>query len=217
MAGRGSRASRKAQTRRSLSEAALELFAELGYDQTTVARIAERVGVSERAFFLHFAAKADALFDLSADDLADLRARIRDAPLDEPDLRVLERTTVAWHEARGEPARRHRYAKLLLRAVASSATLRGKQFDYNEVLVDACAAALAARKGRRAPNLTERTAAVVVLRLLHESYLEWARGDRPQGFAAIARRHFRALARTCGDAGNDNGKPPVSSRAQRKA
>jgi AcrR family transcriptional regulator len=45
-----------------LEQAALALFAELGYEETTVAAIAERAGVTERTFFRHFADKREALF-----------------------------------------------------------------------------------------------------------------------------------------------------------
>src|ERR1700722_3304796 len=45
-----------------LEEAALALFSELGFDNTTVAAIAERAGVTERTFFRHFADKREVLF-----------------------------------------------------------------------------------------------------------------------------------------------------------
>jgi AcrR family transcriptional regulator len=45
-----------------LEDAALELFAERGYDQTTVAAIAERAGLTERTFFRHFTDKREVLF-----------------------------------------------------------------------------------------------------------------------------------------------------------
>ncbi|GAA1767734.1 TetR/AcrR family transcriptional regulator [Nocardioides hankookensis] len=45
-----------------LEVAALELYAERGYDQTTVAAIAERAGLSERTFFRHFTDKREVLF-----------------------------------------------------------------------------------------------------------------------------------------------------------
>jgi AcrR family transcriptional regulator len=45
-----------------LGQAAMELYAERGYDQTTVAEIAERAGVTSRTFFRHFADKREVLF-----------------------------------------------------------------------------------------------------------------------------------------------------------
>jgi len=45
-----------------LEQATLELFAERGYEQTTVAEIAARAGLTERTFFRHFADKREALF-----------------------------------------------------------------------------------------------------------------------------------------------------------
>src|SRR5262245_43633317 len=45
-----------------LRDAALELYGERGYEQTTVADIAERAGVTSRTFFRHFADKREVLF-----------------------------------------------------------------------------------------------------------------------------------------------------------
>src|SRR5579863_9240790 len=45
-----------------LEQAALELYGERGFDQTTVAEIAERAGLTERTFFRHFADKREVLF-----------------------------------------------------------------------------------------------------------------------------------------------------------
>ena len=45
-----------------LEQAAAELFAERGFDQTTVADIAVRAGLTERTFFRHFADKREVLF-----------------------------------------------------------------------------------------------------------------------------------------------------------
>ncbi|AGZ43112.1 TetR family transcriptional regulator [Actinoplanes friuliensis] len=45
-----------------LEKAAMELYGERGFDQTTVAEIAERAGLTERTFFRHFADKREVLF-----------------------------------------------------------------------------------------------------------------------------------------------------------
>ncbi len=45
-----------------LMKAAFELYGERGFEQTTVAEIAERAGLTERTFFRHFADKREVLF-----------------------------------------------------------------------------------------------------------------------------------------------------------
>src|SRR5580698_956127 len=45
-----------------LAEAAMALYLERGYDETTVADIAESAGLTERTFFRHFADKREVLF-----------------------------------------------------------------------------------------------------------------------------------------------------------
>jgi AcrR family transcriptional regulator len=48
--------------RERLETAALDLFAENGYEETTVAQIAERAGLNRATFFRHFADKREVLF-----------------------------------------------------------------------------------------------------------------------------------------------------------
>jgi len=45
-----------------LEQAALDLYQERGFDQTTVTEIAERAGLTERTFFRHFVDKREVLF-----------------------------------------------------------------------------------------------------------------------------------------------------------
>ncbi len=45
-----------------LAKAAMTLYAEQGFEQTTVAEIAARAGLTERTFFRHFADKREVLF-----------------------------------------------------------------------------------------------------------------------------------------------------------
>ena len=46
-----------------LRQAALELYLQQGFEQTTVGEIARSVGLTERTFFRHFADKREVLFD----------------------------------------------------------------------------------------------------------------------------------------------------------
>jgi AcrR family transcriptional regulator len=63
-----------------LAQAALTLYAEQGFEQTTAAEIARAAGLTERTFFRHFADKREVLF-YGTDAVRDLMARaIEDAP-----------------------------------------------------------------------------------------------------------------------------------------
>src|SRR5271154_2837924 len=72
-----------------LQEAALALYSERGFDQTTAAEIAARAGVTERTFFRHFADKRDILFDNEASLRTALTEAIAGAPADLAPMQVL--------------------------------------------------------------------------------------------------------------------------------
>jgi AcrR family transcriptional regulator len=64
-----------------LVKAAMELYGERGFEQTTVAEIAERAGLTERTFFRHFADKREVLF-AGAGALEELLVRaVAEAPV----------------------------------------------------------------------------------------------------------------------------------------
>jgi AcrR family transcriptional regulator len=58
----GLRERKRRQTRQELISAAMRLFAQRGYEQTTVAEIASAAGVSTKTFFNYFASKDEVLF-----------------------------------------------------------------------------------------------------------------------------------------------------------
>ena len=68
------------EVRRRLQQAALELYRERGFDQTTTAEIAARAGVTERTFFRHFPDKREVFFDGEAQLIALMTEAIAAAP-----------------------------------------------------------------------------------------------------------------------------------------
>jgi AcrR family transcriptional regulator len=65
-----------------LRTAALELFATVGYEETTVAQIADHAGVTARTFFRYFADKPEVLFAGSENLEHAMVAALRAAPAD---------------------------------------------------------------------------------------------------------------------------------------
>ncbi|MDQ0744646.1 AcrR family transcriptional regulator [Clavibacter sp. B3I6] len=77
-------------TRERLAAAALELFREQGFSDTTVPQITARAGLTTRTFFRHFADKREVLF-AEEDELPALVTRIiREAAPDRSPLQVVE-------------------------------------------------------------------------------------------------------------------------------
>ncbi|MGW2405423.1 TetR/AcrR family transcriptional regulator [Streptomyces sp. NPDC001739] len=100
--GGGLRARKKQRTRDALIRAALELFTEQGYEETTVDEIAEAVDVSQRTYFRYFANKEDVTFAVQemveARFLDELTAR----PASEDPLTALRSAVmVAWDDIGG--------------------------------------------------------------------------------------------------------------------
>jgi AcrR family transcriptional regulator len=63
---------RRTDTRTQLQSVALELFAEQGYDSTSLREIAERLGITKAAVYYHFRTKDEILASLIEDFLAQL-------------------------------------------------------------------------------------------------------------------------------------------------
>ncbi|MBE3000685.1 TetR family transcriptional regulator [Nocardiopsis sp. HNM0947] len=76
---------KKERTRNALREAAFRLFAEHGYEETTVARIAAEAGVSHMTFFRYFPSKEDVVLHDDYDPM--LEELVRAQPSGKPPLR----------------------------------------------------------------------------------------------------------------------------------
>ncbi|TDC27311.1 TetR/AcrR family transcriptional regulator [Streptomyces sp. 8K308] len=63
----GTRPSRRSDTRQRIQEVALELFAEQGYEKTSLREIAERLDVTKAALYYHFKTKEDIISSIFED------------------------------------------------------------------------------------------------------------------------------------------------------
>ena len=137
-----------------LEQAALELFGERGFEQTTVAEIAERAGLTKRTFFRHFADKREVLFG-GGDELQELFVSgLADAPAvrgaDRRGRRRASRPPAPCFEERRELARRRQAV------IAANAELQERELVKLASLAAALAAALRERGVARAGREPDR-------------------------------------------------------------
>jgi AcrR family transcriptional regulator len=86
---------KKAKTRKVLADTATELFAEQGFDHTTVEAIAEACEVSPRTFFRYFSSKEDVLFAAGDERLRQLLDVIASRPSGEAPLRSMREAALS--------------------------------------------------------------------------------------------------------------------------
>jgi AcrR family transcriptional regulator len=91
----GLRERKKLRTRRAIAGAALRLFDQRGYEETTISDIAAAAEVSPRTFFSYFPSKDDVVFAEMDERLADVRAGLAERPDGETPLGTFRRVTEA--------------------------------------------------------------------------------------------------------------------------
>ncbi|MFE5111200.1 TetR family transcriptional regulator [Streptomyces sp. NPDC056663] len=125
-----------------LEQAALDLYSERGFEQTTAAQIAKRAGLTERTFFRHYADKREVLFGGShalEEIFVDTLAGTPDsaAPIDAM-ASTLETVATFFLE-------RHEFARQRQAVIMANAELREREL----IKLSSLSAALAATLRRR--------------------------------------------------------------------
>jgi AcrR family transcriptional regulator len=186
----GLRSRKKEKTRRAIEDAALDLFAEQGYEATTVDEIAERAEVSKATFFRYFATKGEVVFGRGDDGHDDLRAAIVARPPGEDDLTVVRRALQHDWTHTLDPERTTRQA----RAARTSPMLRGLSFDLGMAWQRAIAEALARRHGLDHPDQRARLVASVAFAALSNAVNHWLDGGGSADLGAAIDHSFVLLA-----------------------
>ena len=171
-----------------LGLAALELYSERGYDQTTVAEIAKRAGLTERTFFRYFADKREVLF-YGSGMLQDRLVRgIDDAapalsPIDAVGA-ALETAATPFEEARDFSLRRQAI-------VAANPELQEREL----IKLAALAAALAdALRRRGVPDPAASLAAEAGIAVFKVAFQRWAGEAGAAGGQTLAQLIRQSLA-----------------------
>src|SRR3954468_23025069 len=104
-----------------LGEAAMKLYVERGYEQTTVADIAERAGLTSRTFFRYFADKREVLFAGSEALVEGMTDALAAAP---EDAAPMDAVAAALEAAAGLIGGNRDYSRARQTVIDSSAELR---------------------------------------------------------------------------------------------
>ena len=183
--------------RERLETAALDLFAENGYEETTVAQIADRAGLNRATFFRHFADKREVLFG-GEDVLARLFADAIAAAAPAATLGECLRAALAAAEVVMTPQRRAAAARRVL-VVAANSELQERGLLKHARVVNSIAAAL---RERGTDELTARLGAEVTMLAFSVAFARWMKandGEPFLPFAAAALSDLQARAAKLGD------------------
>jgi AcrR family transcriptional regulator len=167
--------------RERLETAALDLFVENGFEETTVAQIADRAGLNRATFFRHFADKREVLFggeDVLSGLFADaIRAASPDATL----IGCLQ-AALAAAEAVMTPHRRATAARRML-VVAANSELQERGLLKHARIASSITAALGERG---ADDLTARLAAELGMLAFSVAFQRWMEANDGETFSPFA-------------------------------
>jgi AcrR family transcriptional regulator len=187
-----------------LEQAALELYLERGFDQTTVAEIATRAGLTERTFFRHFTDKREVLFGGGA--LADgLAAAVDAAP---ESAAPLDAVVAALESTSDFFAERQAHARRRQEVIAANPGLQEREL----IKLASLAAAMAGALRRR--GITEPTASLAAeagIAVFKVAFERWIGDTDERDLAQLIRESLDELkAVTAG------GAPRPARRAQKR-
>jgi len=170
-----------------LARVALELYAERGFEQTTVEDIAERAGVTERTYFRHFADKREVLFDGSAALQSLVVDAIRDAPAGRSAVEV---AAEAFASAGALIEERHEFARRRAAVIAANPSLQERELYKLASLTSAATAALVARG---IPQPTAALAASLGVTAFSLAFETWVADESSADLSSTIRTTLAAL------------------------
>ncbi|MFE6177012.1 TetR/AcrR family transcriptional regulator [Streptomyces sp. NPDC056464] len=159
----GLRERKKQRTRAAISDAAITLFLEHGFNQVSVAQVAEAAEVSKRTLFAYFPTKEDLVLHRLADHESEIARVVRARPTGTAPL-----TAVREHFLKGLRERDpitglndHPQVRKLHRMILDAPSLVARMERFKAVAERALAQAL--RETADTPELTARLASVQIV------------------------------------------------------
>ncbi len=168
----------------------MELFSEDGYEQTTVAEISARAGLSERTFFRHYADKREVLFAGTTafrDNFVNSISHAPDAatPLQTVTL-ALEAAAAALQEYRGRE-----FASARQRIIASNPELRERELIK---LADVSAGMAEALRGRGVGEPLASMTAELGMAAFRVAFERWVAEDETRSLSELIDESLAGIA-----------------------
>jgi AcrR family transcriptional regulator len=158
-----------------LEQAAMELYGERGFEQTTVAEIAERAGLTERTFFRYFADKREVLFGGAEEVRGLLVDAVAAAPDSSTPLEAVGAGLTAFATLLDEQ-RGRQFARKRQRIIASNDELRERELIKLATWAAALADALRARGVDEAAANLAGEVGIAVFKTAFERWVTTSRG-----------------------------------------
>lgn len=174
------------RTRERIRAAALELFADRGFDLTTVGEIAMQAGVTEMTVYRHFPTKSALVIDDPYDPV--IAEAIAARPSGEPPMVAATRGILdAW---RSLPEPDVAALRELMQVIAGSRTLEGALDAGSRATESAVRGALASRS---VPDADAAVVAAAAVAGLNTALVEWGRSAPSRSLNAAISDALRAL------------------------
>jgi AcrR family transcriptional regulator len=184
----GMRARKRRQTRERITDAAMTLFLERGFEAATVDDIAALADVSKRTFFDYFPTKEDVVFAWQEAFGEALAAAIAARPTDEALTKTVGEALISSIAAAAHP-RAIAIDQLVIDTPALRARDQLKYARLEERLVEA----LTLREGLAGPNFDVRLLAMIVVGSLRLGSQDWRATGRRESAEAFTRQYSGML------------------------
>ena len=184
----GLRQRKRQQTRERLTQAAIALFLERGFEATTLDDIAAAADISRRNFFHYFASKEDVVFAWQDESTAALIAAVAARPPDESLLTAAENAILAT-VTQLKPGE----ATAIARLKRDNPALQARDQVKYEKLERSLAEALAKRAGHKPEKLQARLVAMIAtgaMRIGGEFWADEGAREKPE---ALVKRTFAVI------------------------
>jgi len=184
----GLRQRKRQQTRERLTQAAMALFLDRGFEATTLDEIASAADISRRSFFHYFASKEDVVFAWQEESTAALITAVAARPANESMLAAAENAILAMvmELKPGE-------AIAIARLKRDNPALQARDQVKHEKLERALAEALSRRTGHKTEKLQARLVAMIATGAMRIGGELWAAEGAREKPEALVKRTFAAI------------------------